>query len=622
MRLIRIANELFRDGKYLDAKDLYQAASKLYGFPYLDLNVKLCEKKQNLIAHDAVEVVEADNEVKISVVMPVFNVAPYLDACILSVRNQSYKNLEIIIVNDASTDNGLDIIRMHESLDDRIIVIDLEYNTLGGAGIPSNIGMDKASGKYIAFADSDDILDADAIEKMYFLAESTVSDLIIADFCNFSEDDRKVVKAYDKDKWHGLPLNKPFSPQDYPSVFRLSPVPWRKMYRRDFLNKNSIYFPEGDYFFEDNPLHWFAISQAGSIALLDHVVAFHRMGREGQTMSSGAYKLSALLSHINTIRRIIKDKPDKYIEEFITFAMQTRWIVNRQPGEQLQNIFKKRLFQEIDKLDQSSYNITPQDKKRLSEFSSAYPDLDLTIVILNNNDTKLDKMIKSLDSMQNIKFNIYVISRKDITADEISETKKKSKHNILYFNIYNNTNRIRNSIIPICIGKYSIFIDSEFQIDNNFEKNIIYTKKNKLDMLYHDILNTHDLNNYFLLIRTNHMRDLNIFFGPSQYSDFSFFWTSFLKTKKKKMISAEANKRESELFIDNYECIIAEINNIQRSLNSEYVSKHDYRTFLAYTAKLISGCEDRIDMDSWNKNFENEFKILDNFHNIKCLKKA
>ena len=107
----------------------------------------------------------------LSIVMPVFNVGPYLDASILSVLSQTLEDFELIIVNDASTDNGKNIIEMYQNIDSRIKFINLNFNTLGGAGIPSNIGINAAQGKYIGFVDSDDWVVNDAFEKLVTEAE-------------------------------------------------------------------------------------------------------------------------------------------------------------------------------------------------------------------------------------------------------------------------------------------------------------------------------------------------------------------------------------------------------------------------------------------------------------------
>ena len=242
------ANKFLREGKLDEALEIYKKTPKdspLY--KQAQFNIRLIQNKQigkdnthqsntNTDQHNSVALVE-HNQPLVSVVMPVFNVAPYLDASILSVLDQTYSNIELIIVDDASTDNGMNIIRMHEQLDNRIKVVQLDFNTLGGAGIPSNIGISEAKGVYIAFADSDDILHKDAIRNLVEAAEENDAEIVIADFCNFNNETRVFERAYDKRRWSGLPLGTVFHPKEYPTVFSISPVPWRKLYKREFLEK-------------------------------------------------------------------------------------------------------------------------------------------------------------------------------------------------------------------------------------------------------------------------------------------------------------------------------------------------------------------------------------------------
>ena len=100
---------------------------------------------------------------KISIVIPIYNTQKYLDKCIKSVIGQSYTNLEIILVNDGSPDNALDICRKYEKKDDRIIVVDKEN---GGLSSARNAGLNICTGQYVMFLDSDDFLEADAIQTL------------------------------------------------------------------------------------------------------------------------------------------------------------------------------------------------------------------------------------------------------------------------------------------------------------------------------------------------------------------------------------------------------------------------------------------------------------------------
>ncbi len=113
--------------------------------------------------------------VKVSIVIPVFNVAPYLDMCMQSVCAQTLADIEIIAVNDASTDNSLAVLRKWQQKDSRIKIINHETNTLTAGA--RNDGLDMAHGEYVCFLDGDDYLDTTFCEKLYNLAKSTDADI-------------------------------------------------------------------------------------------------------------------------------------------------------------------------------------------------------------------------------------------------------------------------------------------------------------------------------------------------------------------------------------------------------------------------------------------------------------
>lgn len=114
--------------------------------------------------------------VKVSVIVPVYNAEKVLPRCIESILNQSYKNLELILVNDGSIDKSIDIIHKYEKLDNRVKVIDNKNN---GVSETRNIGVGEAIGEYIQFIDSDDFIELDMIEKTIKLMEDNVADIVM-----------------------------------------------------------------------------------------------------------------------------------------------------------------------------------------------------------------------------------------------------------------------------------------------------------------------------------------------------------------------------------------------------------------------------------------------------------
>jgi glycosyltransferase involved in cell wall biosynthesis len=122
----------------------------------------------------------------ISVVVPVFNVEKYLDHCILSVLNQTYKNLEIILVNDGSTDTCSVMCDQYAIYDSRIKVVH-KFNE--GLSSARNVGLEIATGKYVTFVDSDDSVTEDYIEVLYDALKKTNSQITIGDFLNVKSEE-------------------------------------------------------------------------------------------------------------------------------------------------------------------------------------------------------------------------------------------------------------------------------------------------------------------------------------------------------------------------------------------------------------------------------------------------
>ncbi len=126
---------------------------------------------------------------KISIIVPVFNVEKYLGKCLESLINQTLKEIEIICINDGSTDNSLDILNTYAQKDDRIIIINKENE---GVSAARNIGLKEAAGQYLMFVDSDDYLEKEACEKIFNKICKDNSDLLIFDYFNVKNDTKKV----------------------------------------------------------------------------------------------------------------------------------------------------------------------------------------------------------------------------------------------------------------------------------------------------------------------------------------------------------------------------------------------------------------------------------------------
>lgn len=236
--------------------------------------------------------------IKVSIILTSYNIEKYIDRCILSICNQTLKEIEIIIVDDGSNDNTKDIIKKYQLLDIRIVPLLFEVNTPGGVGYAANAGIKIAQGEYIGFADGDDWYELNMYKALYELGKEFDADIVIGNYCEYNESTNEYIKPSDNNKW---PINK--TPRllkgvgAKKSILKFTPVPWRKLYKRQLIKDEAILFPEGDFFFEDNPFHWETTLKAKSFVLDNCIYCYHRINRVGQTMSTTDLKLLAMYSH-------------------------------------------------------------------------------------------------------------------------------------------------------------------------------------------------------------------------------------------------------------------------------------------------------------------------------------
>lgn len=167
---------------------------------------------------------------KVSVIVPVYNVEDYLDACLKSLVNQSLQDIEIIVVNDGSPDNSQAIIdRYVEKYPDLVKSIIKEN---GGQASARNVALNIAKGEYINFVDSDDWVKPDMYEKMYEKAKETDSDIVICD----TTDNYKGYSIYHK-------------PSNFTNKLRQTPSPCNKLFKKSFIGE--LRFPENKMWYED-----------------------------------------------------------------------------------------------------------------------------------------------------------------------------------------------------------------------------------------------------------------------------------------------------------------------------------------------------------------------------------
>ncbi|MDX4035814.1 glycosyltransferase, partial [Aliarcobacter skirrowii] len=197
--------------------------------------------------------------IKVSVIIPVYNAQNYLNRCLDSVLNQTLKELEIIAVNDGSTDDSLNMLNRYKIQDNRIKIID-QKNC--GTGIARNNGIKIAKGEYIAFVDADDTIEETMIEKLYKKILQEQSDIVV---CNINRVDPKLGKKISTRAYSDMDKATFFN---YILSFKYGSFVWAKLYKKSLFLNNNILFPSKLKHNEDNATFFKFVYYAKKISFL------------------------------------------------------------------------------------------------------------------------------------------------------------------------------------------------------------------------------------------------------------------------------------------------------------------------------------------------------------------
>ncbi|MEV7432703.1 bifunctional glycosyltransferase/CDP-glycerol:glycerophosphate glycerophosphotransferase [Streptomyces griseoviridis] len=218
---------------------------------------------------------------RFSVIVPAYKVQAYLHACLDSVLSQSYRDLEVIAVDDCSPDGGGAVIEEFAARDARVRAVRLTENQ--GLGRARNAGMAQASGDYLIFLDGDDTLAPHALRAIADRLKATGDpDVLVYDYARLYWSGETVRNKAAAQLTEAGPA--PFRLADRPGLLRLLMVAWNKAYRREFVRRERFTFPPGLY--EDTPWTYPVLMTAESVATLDRVCVHYRQRRAGNILGT------------------------------------------------------------------------------------------------------------------------------------------------------------------------------------------------------------------------------------------------------------------------------------------------------------------------------------------------
>ncbi len=279
---------------------------------------------------------------KISILVPCYNVEKFLRQCMDSIVNQSFKDLEIICINDGSTDGTLEILQEYASRDERIVIIDKKNS---GYGASMNMGLNAASGEYLGIVESDDYIEPDMFEKLYATAKEHDLDYVRCHFRYVGE----VLTKSGKCIYIGLAENRVFSPAEMKKVFLIPPSIWAAMYRTDMLRRNDVKFLETPgASFQDTSFAFKTLASSKRAMIISDILHNYRINGDSSVSSPG--KVFFVCDEDSEIRRWVNEKGlyEEYKEILARRAFGSyRWNYQRLKLLTLKRQFMERWSKEV-----------------------------------------------------------------------------------------------------------------------------------------------------------------------------------------------------------------------------------------------------------------------------------
>lgn len=441
---------------------------------------------------------------KISVIIPIYNVENYLKDCLDSICTQTLTDIEIICIDDGSTDNSLSIINEYASKDSRIKVISKKN---GGQATARNLGIKEAQGEYIAFVDSDDFIESEMLEKLYSKAKDNNLDIAM---CKIATYDNQTGEIKDNVWYYMLGVFRDFEKDIFTHkdtkefTCNIAVTPYNKIYKRTLIKDNDILFPEG-LIFEDEKFFYDVYLRARKVSIVDEFLYYYRVNRKGSTVSiekeNDYTDIIPISQQIReTFRQTGNYEDYKHLLNNRLIHLQLARFTQTSPKYK-ENFFNlmKRDLSEVLKDNEVENNLESDVKFRVSKIFEAenykeFQKLDenkiFSVVIACYNTGKyLDECINSLIG-QSFSFgsNIQLILVDDGSTDNTKEICQKYvelyPENIIYLYQENQgQGAARNLGIEYANGKYINFLDS----DDKFSGNTFYSVYEFFEKHYEEI---------------------------------------------------------------------------------------------------------------------------------------
>ena len=307
--------------------------------------------------------------IELSIIIPVYNTKNYLPQCLDSILSQTNNNIEIICVNDGTTDSSLEILKKYQNQNENIQIINQKNK---GAGAARNKGLACAKGKYVLFIDSDDWINQNLINTILDYTQTTNCDI----FCfNGALFDNKKQKFNGETFFHPNNINPVLqkyslcSHKDFSHIFYNNLSSVNKAYKREFLLKNNIRFPENIHF-EDWIFHHETLFKTEKIAVIKEPLYYYRIGQPNSFVTKMKKNRSIfdLFQVLKQYKTILKDTNlysyyQETYENYMVWILKIKFIFDVQfmLKKEFLNQTKSFLNEEITQINQN--NLLDEENK-------------------------------------------------------------------------------------------------------------------------------------------------------------------------------------------------------------------------------------------------------------------
>ncbi|AFJ46557.1 putative glycosyltransferase [Shimwellia blattae DSM 4481 = NBRC 105725] len=314
----------------------------------------------------------ASQEVKLSIIIPAYNASKSIGRTLLSFSSAITCSYEVIIVDDCSTDNTVEVISNYAELHQNIHVISLPVNS--GPGVARDEGLKHAIGEYILFFDSDDLMRRNAVDRTIAFLDKNNIDVAVLRYAIMFGKEKKDIGMWERDSQIYMEVQNKFGlifePAKFPYFLTVTNYPWTKICRADFLRSNNIEFGRLRLH-EDILPHWMILMNAKKIYVSTDVICDYIFDPDGGniTNNKSALRLQCV-DAANVLYSTLQSKPiyKPYLFEFWKFAAclldWAKDVIDTSYKQQLlssiQNIFLKISFEELQRIyhtDKDTYSV-------------------------------------------------------------------------------------------------------------------------------------------------------------------------------------------------------------------------------------------------------------------------